>query len=183
MSTHSHSKDPSHQYHQFPASFPPASRQLPASFPPASRQLPASFPPASRQLPASFPPASRQLPASFPPASRQLPASFQPASSQLPASILQRTNPPASSLCAILQQSTLSSSISQDDQSILIETSSCNLQFFSELITTQLRDFHMVSLPVVFTLLIFLTMQSYKFYLVLYRANSINIITHVIGLI
>ena len=32
-----------------------------------------------------------------------------------------------------------------DDQSILIETSSCNLQFFSELITTQLRDFHMVS--------------------------------------
>ena len=50
-----------------------------------------------------------------------------------------------------------------DDQSILIETSSCNLQFFSELITTQLRDFHMVSPQVVFTLLIFLTMQSYKF--------------------
>ena len=40
-----------------------------------------------------------------------------------------------------------------DDQSILIETSSCNLQFFSELITTQLRDFYMVSLQVVFTLL------------------------------
>ena len=29
--------------------------------------------------------------------------------------------------------------------SILIETSSCNLRFFSELITTQLRDFHTVS--------------------------------------
>ena len=53
----------------------------------------------------------------------------------------------------------------EDDQSILIETSSCNLQFFSELTTTQLRDFHMVSPQVVFTLLIFLTMQSYKFYL------------------
>ena len=38
----------------------------------------------------------------------------------------------------------------EDDQSILIETSSCNLQFFSELITTQLRDFHMVSPQVVF---------------------------------
>ena len=36
------------------------------------------------------------------------------------------------------------------DQSILIETSSCNLQFFSELITTQLRDFHMVSPQVAF---------------------------------
>ena len=36
---------------------------------------------------------------------------------------------------------------------------------FSELITTQLRDFHMVSLQVVFTLLIFLTVQSYKVYL------------------
>ena len=34
-----------------------------------------------------------------------------------------------------------------------VETSSCNLQFFSELITTQLRDFHMVSSQVVFTLL------------------------------
>ena len=33
-----------------------------------------------------------------------------------------------------------------------------------ELITTQLRDVHMVSPQVVFTLLIFLTMQSYKFY-------------------
>ena len=41
----------------------------------------------------------------------------------------------------------------EDDQSILIETSSCNLQFFSELITTQLRDFHMVWPQVVFTLL------------------------------
>ena len=39
-----------------------------------------------------------------------------------------------------------------------------NIQLFSELITTQLRDFHMVSPQVVFTLLIFLTMQSYKFY-------------------
>ena len=37
-----------------------------------------------------------------------------------------------------------------------------NLQFLSELITTQLREFHMVSPQVVFTLLIFLTMQSYK---------------------
>ena len=36
---------------------------------------------------------------------------------------------------------------------------------FSELMTTQLREFHMVSPQVVFTLLIFLTMQSYKFYL------------------
>ena len=53
----------------------------------------------------------------------------------------------------------------EDDQSILIETSSCNLQFFSELITTQLRDFHMVSPQVVSTLPIFLSMQSYKFYL------------------
>ena len=35
---------------------------------------------------------------------------------------------------------------------------------FSELvITTQLRDFHMVSPQVVFTLLVFLTVQSYKF--------------------
>ena len=40
----------------------------------------------------------------------------------------------------------------EDDQSILIETSSFNLQFFSELITTQLRDFHMVS-PQVFVFL------------------------------
>ena len=40
--------------------------------------------------------------------------------------------------------------IPQDDQSILIETSSCNLQFFSELITTQLREFHTVSPQVVF---------------------------------
>ena len=57
--------------------------------------------------------------------------------------------------------------VSPDDhQGILIETSSCNLEFFSELITTQLREFHMVSPQVVFTLLIFLTMQSYKFYLV-----------------
>ena len=38
----------------------------------------------------------------------------------------------------------------EDDQSILIETSSCNLQFFSEPITTQLRDFHMVSPQVAF---------------------------------
>ena len=30
----------------------------------------------------------------------------------------------------------------------------CNLQFFSELITAQLRDFHMVSPQVVFTLLL-----------------------------
>ena len=35
---------------------------------------------------------------------------------------------------------------------------------FTELITTQLREFHTVSPQVVFTLLIFLTMQSYKFY-------------------
>ena len=35
----------------------------------------------------------------------------------------------------------------------------------SELITTQLREFHMVSPQVVFTLLIFFTIQSYKFYL------------------
>ena len=41
-----------------------------------------------------------------------------------------------------------------------------NLQFFSELITTQLRDFHMVPPQVVFTLIIYLTMQSYKFYLI-----------------
>ena len=56
----------------------------------------------------------------------------------------------------------------EDDQSILIETLSCNLQFFSELITTQLRDFHMVSPQVAFPLhvptCIYLTMQSYKFY-------------------
>ena len=39
----------------------------------------------------------------------------------------------------------------EDDQSILIEMSSCNLQFFSELITTQLRDFHMVS-PLLITM-------------------------------
>ena len=43
--------------------------------------------------------------------------------------------------------------ITDDNQSILIETSSCNLQFFSELITTQLRVFYLVSLQVVFTLL------------------------------
>ena len=59
------------------------------------------------------------------------------------------------------------SSPNDGDQSIhaymLIETLTCNLQFFSEL--TQLREFHMVSPQVVFTLLIFLTMQSYKFYL------------------
>ena len=36
---------------------------------------------------------------------------------------------------------------------------------FSELIATQLREFHMMSPQVVVTLLIFLTMQSYKFYL------------------
>ena len=42
----------------------------------------------------------------------------------------------------------------EDDQSILIETSSCNLQFFSELITTQLRDFHIVPQQVVFTLIL-----------------------------
>ena len=36
---------------------------------------------------------------------------------------------------------------------MLIETSSSNLQFFSELITTQLRDFHMVSPQVFFTYL------------------------------
>ena len=51
-----------------------------------------------------------------------------------------------------------------DDQSILIETSSFNLRFFSELITTQLREFHMVSPQVVFNLLIFLTVQCCKFY-------------------
>ena len=42
-----------------------------------------------------------------------------------------------------------------DNQSMLTETLSCNLQFFSELITTQLRDFHMVSPQVVFTLLVY----------------------------
>ena len=42
---------------------------------------------------------------------------------------------------------------------------SCNLQFFSELLTIPLREFHMVSPQDIFTLLIFLTMQSYKFYL------------------
>ena len=36
---------------------------------------------------------------------------------------------------------------------------------FPELITTQLRDFHMVSPQVVITLIVVLTMQSYKFYL------------------
>ena len=41
------------------------------------------------------------------------------------------------------------------DPSILIETSSCKLQFFSEQITTQFRDFHMVSPQVVFTLLLY----------------------------
>ena len=41
---------------------------------------------------------------------------------------------------------------------------SCNPQFFSELITTQLREFHMVLPQVVFTLLILLTINSYKFY-------------------
>ena len=40
--------------------------------------------------------------------------------------------------------------LAEDDQSILIETSSCNLQFISGLITTQLRDFHMVSPQVAF---------------------------------
>ena len=39
--------------------------------------------------------------------------------------------------------------VPEDDQNIVIETSSCNLQFFSELIPTQLRDFHMVSPQVV----------------------------------
>ena len=74
-------------------------------------------------------------------------------------------------LRVILQQSTWAAASPRvrhspdDDHSILIETSSCNLQFFSELITTQLRDFHMVSPQVVFSLPIFLTMQSYKFYL------------------
>ena len=33
----------------------------------------------------------------------------------------------------------------EDDQSILIETSSCNLRFFLELITTQLRISHGVT--------------------------------------
>ena len=37
--------------------------------------------------------------------------------------------------------------------------------FFRTNYYAQLRDFHMVSPQVVFTLLIFLTMQSYKFYL------------------
>ena len=36
---------------------------------------------------------------------------------------------------------------------------------------TQLRDFHMVSPHVVFTLFIFLTMQSYKFYLSIILIN------------
>ena len=43
---------------------------------------------------------------------------------------------------------------------------------FSELITTQLRDFHMVSPQVVFNLLIFLTMQSYKFYIDIVMTNG-----------
>ena len=38
----------------------------------------------------------------------------------------------------------------EDDQSILIETSSCNYQFFSELITTH-WEFHMVSPQTIFT--------------------------------
>ena len=41
----------------------------------------------------------------------------------------------------------------EDDQSILIETSSLTSSSFSELITTQLRYVHMVSPQVVFTLL------------------------------
>ena len=50
----------------------------------------------------------------------------------------------------------------EDDQSILIETSSCNLQFFSELITTQLRDFHMVSPQVAFPYLTCISTNSYS---------------------
>ena len=50
--------------------------------------------------------------------------------------------------------------IKKDDQSLLIETSSVYPQFFLELITTQLR-FYMVSPQL--SLLIILTMQSYKF--------------------
>ena len=39
----------------------------------------------------------------------------------------------------------------RNNQIILIETSSCNLQIFSELITTQLEIFHVVSPQTVFT--------------------------------
>ena len=39
----------------------------------------------------------------------------------------------------------------EDNQSILIETSSCNLQFFSELVTILNWEFHMVSPQTVFT--------------------------------
>ena len=46
----------------------------------------------------------------------------------------------------------------EDDQSILIETSSCNLQFFSELIITQLRILHGVTV----NSLILFTMQSFQ---------------------
>ena len=68
----------------------------------------------------------------------------------------QSTIPPVPACTLILQQSTSAAASPrvrhspEDDQSILIEMSSCNLQFFSELITTQLRDFHMVSPQVVF---------------------------------
>ena len=56
---------------------------------------------------------------------------------------------------------------SDNDQSILIETSSCNLQLFSELITTQLRISHGVTASC-------LNLQSYKFYLifVLYHSHK-----------
>ena len=50
-----------------------------------------------------------------------------------------------------------------------VETTCSDTMFFSELIITQLREFHMVSPQVVSTLLIFLTMQSYKVYQCKYR--------------
>ena len=48
----------------------------------------------------------------------------------------------------------------EDDQSILIEMLSCNLQFFLELIATQLRDFHMVSPQVAFPNIYYSTMNT-----------------------
>ena len=53
---------------------------------------------------------------------------------------------------------------------------SCNLQFFSELITTQLRDVHKY-----FPLPIYLTMQSYKFYLLSFLRALWSYITHLVS--
>ena len=64
----------------------------------------------------------------------------------------------------------------EDDLSILIETSSCNLQFFSELITTQLRDFHMVS-PQVASLYPYLPHHAKLQVLAIYSAVIVNILS------